>query len=39
MSHNDVIAILSAFGAYLVLMVVIGAIYMKNTKNSEDCIF
>lgn len=36
MSHNDVIAILSAFGVYLVLMVVIGAIYMKNTKNSED---
>ena len=28
--------ILSAFAAYLLLMIVIGIVYMKKTKNSED---
>ena len=36
MSNTDTIVILIAFAAYLVLMIVIGAIYMKNTNNSED---
>ena len=36
MSNTDTIAILIAFAAYLVLMIVIGAIYMKNTNDSED---
>ena len=36
MSSGDIIAILIAFVAYLALMVIIGAIYMKNTNNSED---
>lgn len=36
MSSGDVIAILIAFVAYLALMVIIGAIYMKNTNDSED---
>ena len=34
MSSGDVIAILIAFVAYLALMVIIGAIYMKNTNDS-----
>ena len=36
MSNTDTIVILIAFAAYLVLMIAIGAIYMKNTNNSED---
>lgn len=36
MSSGDIVAILIAFAAYLLLMIVIGAIYMKNTNNSED---
>ena len=36
MSNTDTIVILIAFAAYLMLMIVIGAIYMKNTNNSED---
>ena len=28
--------ILSAFAAYLLLMIVIGVVYMRKTKNSED---
>lgn len=36
MSSGDIVAILIAFVAYLLLMIVIGAIYMKNTNNSED---
>ena len=36
MSSGDVIAILIAFVAYLAVMVIIGAIYMKNTNDSED---
>ena len=36
MSSGDIIAILIAFVAYLALMVIIGAIYMKNTNDSED---
>lgn len=36
MSSGDIVAILIAFAAYLILMVVIGAIYMKNTNSSED---
>ena len=36
MSNTDTIVILVAFAAYLVLMIAIGAIYMKNTNNSED---
>ncbi|NCC44928.1 MAG: sodium/proline symporter, partial [Clostridia bacterium] len=36
MSSGDMIAILIAFVAYLLLMIIIGAIYMKNTNNSED---
>lgn len=36
MKSGDIIAILIAFAAYLLLMIVIGAIYMKNTNDSED---
>lgn len=36
MSNSDIIAILIAFACYLVLMIVIGGIYMKKTKNTED---
>ena len=35
MSGNTMI-ILSAFVAYLLLMIVIGVVYMKKTNNSED---
>ena len=36
MKQNDIVVVLAAFAAYLILMVVIGAVYMKKTKNSED---
>lgn len=36
MSKSDMIAILIAFVCYLAMMVVIGGIYMKKTKNTED---
>ena len=36
MSGGDIIAILIAFVCYLLLMIMIGAIYMKNTSSSED---
>lgn len=36
MSQSSVIWILVAFVAYLALMVVIGGLYMKKTKNTED---
>ena len=28
--------IIAAFGAYMTMMIVIGALYMKKTNNSED---
>ena len=33
---TDNIIVLSAFAAYLVMMIVIGFVYSKNTKNNED---
>ena len=36
MRQNDIVIVLAAFAAYLILMVVVGAVYMKKTKNSED---
>ena len=36
MSCGDIIAILIAFVFYLLLIIIIGAIYMKNTSSSED---
>ena len=36
MKQNDIVIVLAAFVAYLILMVVVGAVYMKKTKNSED---
>ena len=36
MKQNDIVIVLAAFAAYLILMVVVGAVYMKKTKNSED---
>ena len=36
MKQNDIVVVLAAFAAYLILMVVVGAVYMKKTKNSED---
>ena len=36
MRQNDIVIVLAAFAAYLILMVVVGAVYMKRTKNSED---
>ena len=36
MSGSTVLIILAAFVIYLVIMVVIGAVYMKNTSNAED---
>lgn len=36
MSGSNVIVILAAFAAYLVFMIIIGAIYMKRTNNTED---
>lgn len=34
--NSTTLIILSAFAAYLLLMIVIGAVYMKRTNNSED---
>ena len=34
-STNNII-VLCAFAAYLVMMIVIGFIYSKSTKNNED---
>ena len=36
MSKGDLTAVLIAFAAYLLLMIVIGIIYMKQTNDSED---
>ncbi len=36
MSGSTVLIILSAFVIYLIMMVVIGAVYMKKTSNTED---
>lgn len=36
LSQTSLIAIFIAFVAYLLFMIVIGAIYMKRTKNTED---
>lgn len=36
MSGSTVLIILSAFVIYLIMMVVIGAVYMKKTSNAED---
>ena len=32
----DKIIILIAFAVYMVVMIVIGAVYVKNTKTNED---
>lgn len=34
--NSTTLIILSAFAAYLLLMIVIGVVYMKRTNNSED---
>ncbi len=36
MSNTEIFAILAAFVCYLLMMVVIGALYMKQTNNTED---
>lgn len=36
MATSDMIAVLVAFGAYLLFMIVIGALYMKKTNNVDD---
>ncbi len=36
MSGSTVLIILSAFVIYLIMMVGIGAVYMKKTSNAED---
>lgn len=36
MSGSNVTMILIAFAAYLIFMIIIGAIYMKKTNNTED---
>ena len=36
MSSGDIVAILIAFACYLIFMIVIGAVYMKGTNNTED---
>ena len=33
---TDNMIVLSAFAVYLVIMIVIGFIYSKSTKNNED---
>lgn len=38
MSGGDITAILIAFGAYLLFMIVIGAVYMKKNESVEDYI-
>lgn len=36
MSGSNVVVVLAAFAAYLVFMIIIGIIYMKQTNNTED---
>lgn len=36
LSQSDLISIVIAFAAYLIFMIVIGVVYMKKTKNTED---
>ncbi len=36
MSNSAMVWVLIAFAAYLIMMIVIGAIYMKQNNNSED---
>lgn len=36
MSGGTLTAVLAAFVIYLLLMIIIGALYMKKTNNSED---
>lgn len=36
MTGSQIVWVLIAFAAYMVLMIVIGALYMKKTSNSED---
>ena len=36
MTSSQIVWVLIAFAAYMVLMIVIGALYMKKTSNSED---
>ena len=36
MKQNDIVVVLAAFAAYLILMVVVGAVYMKKTKTRFD---
>lgn len=36
MTTGNIVAILIAFGAYLLFMIVIGAFYMKKTNNADD---
>lgn len=36
LSQSELVAIIIAFVAYLGFMIVIGALYMKKTKNTED---
>ena len=38
MSGGDLTAIFIAFAAYLIFMVIIGALYMKKTESVEDYI-
>lgn len=35
MKQNDIVIVLAAFAAYLILMVVVGAVYMKKTKTRK----
>ena len=36
MTTSNIVAILIAFVAYLIFMIIIGAIYMKRTNNVDD---
>ena len=36
MTSSQIVWVLIAFAAYMVMMIVIGALYMKKTSNSED---
>lgn len=36
MTSSQIIWVLIAFAAYMIMMIVIGALYMKKTSNSED---
>ena len=33
---SSTVWIIAAFAAYMIMMIVIGALYMKKTNNSED---